>query len=154
MIRHVRPKAACTGCYKRVQASAPERPIARGIAGPGLLAQVMLSKYCDHLPLYRQSQIYARDGVDLPRSILADWVCETSHLLAPWSKPSGVIPCQEKPCMRMIPQSRSCHLARDGQRLGGCGPMFVMNGLPKAMRRRRSGLPIHPTVKGSALADT
>lgn len=83
VIRHVRPKAACTGCHKLVQASAPERPIARGLAGPGLLAQVMVSKYCDHLPLYRQSQIYARDGVDLPRSTLADWVRETSHLLSP-----------------------------------------------------------------------
>ena len=83
VIRHVRPKAACTGCQKLVQVSAPERPIARGLAGPGLLAQVMVSKYCDHLPLYRQSQIYARDGVDLPRSTLADWVRETSHLLSP-----------------------------------------------------------------------
>ena len=83
VIRHVRPKAACTGCHKLVQASAPERPIARGMAGSGLLAQVMVSKYCDHLPLYRQSQIYARDGVDLPRSTLADWVRDTSHLLSP-----------------------------------------------------------------------
>jgi len=83
VIRHVRPKQACTGCHSLVQASAPERPIARGLAGPGLLAQVMVSKYCDHLPLYRQSQIYARDGVDLPRSTLADWVRETSNLLSP-----------------------------------------------------------------------
>ena len=83
VIRHVRPKAACTSCHKLIQACAPERPIARGLAGPGLLAQVMVSKYCDHLPLYRQSQIYARDGVDLPRSTLADWVRETSHLLSP-----------------------------------------------------------------------
>jgi transposase len=83
VIRHVRPKAACTGCHKLVQASAPERSIARSLAGPGLLAQVMVSKYCDYLPLYRQSQIYARDGVDLPRSTLADWVRETSRLLSP-----------------------------------------------------------------------
>ncbi|MGB7933576.1 MAG: IS66 family transposase, partial [Gammaproteobacteria bacterium] len=83
VIHHVRPKQACTACHKLVQASASERPIARGLAGPGLLAQVMVSKYCDHLPLYRQSQIYARDGVDLPRSTLADWVRETSKLLSP-----------------------------------------------------------------------
>jgi len=83
VIRHVRPKQACTVCHTLVQASAPERPIARGLAGPGLLAQVMVSKYCDHLPLYRQSQIYARDGVELPRSTLAGWVRETSHLLSP-----------------------------------------------------------------------
>lgn len=84
VIRHVRPKMACTaGCDCLIQASAPDKPIARGIAGPGLLAQVMISKYCDHLPLYRQSQIYAREGVDLPRSTLTDWVCQTSQLLSP-----------------------------------------------------------------------
>jgi len=83
VIRHVRPKLACKGCDKLIQASAPERPIARGVAGPGLLAQVMVSKYCDHLPLYRQSEIYARDGVELPRSTLADWVGASSQLLSP-----------------------------------------------------------------------
>jgi hypothetical protein len=66
-----------------VQAEAPSRPIERGIAGPGLLAHVLVSKYCDHLPLYRQSEIYAREGVELERSTLADWVGGTSALLAP-----------------------------------------------------------------------
>jgi len=66
-----------------VQAAAPSRPIARGLAGPGLLAHVLVSKYADHLPLYRQSEIYAREGVDLERSTLADWVGGTSHLLKP-----------------------------------------------------------------------
>jgi transposase len=83
VIRHVRPKLACSGCDRLLQASAPERPIAKGMAGPALLAQVLVSKYCDHLPLYRQSQIYAREGVELPRSTLADWVREGSELLAP-----------------------------------------------------------------------
>ena len=54
-----------------VQAPAPERVIAGGLATPSLLAQVLISKYCDHTPLYRQSQIFARHGVDLPRSTLA-----------------------------------------------------------------------------------
>ena len=83
VIRHVRPKLACSGCDTLVQASAPDRPIAKGMAGPGLLAQVMVSKYCDHLPLYRQSQIYAREEVNLSRSTLADWVRGTSNLLTP-----------------------------------------------------------------------
>lgn len=83
VIRHVRPKLTCAGCRTVVQAAAPERPIVRGIAGPGLLAHVMVSKYCDHLPLYRQSQIYAREGVDLARSTLADWVADSSQLLSP-----------------------------------------------------------------------
>src|SRR5512135_1548458 len=83
VIRHVRPKLSCTKCDGIVQAEAPSRPIERGLAGPGLLAHVLVSKYCDHQPLYRQSEIYARQEVELERSTLADWVGEASHLLAP-----------------------------------------------------------------------
>jgi transposase len=83
VIRHVRPKFACSKCQSITQSPAPERPIARGLAGPGLLAHVLVSKYCDHLPLYRQSEIYARSGVELERSTLADWVGQCSALLTP-----------------------------------------------------------------------
>jgi transposase len=62
VIRHVRKKLVCIRCDRIVQAMAPSRPIERGIAGPGLLAHVLVSKYCDHLPLYRQSEIYGRNG--------------------------------------------------------------------------------------------
>lgn len=74
VIRIVRPKYGCRSCQHISQAPAPERPIARGLATPGLLAQVLVAKYCDHLPLYRQSKIFARHGVDLERSTLAGWV--------------------------------------------------------------------------------
>jgi transposase len=83
VIRHVRPKLSCTGCDAIVQASAPSRPIERGQAGPGLLAHVITSKYCDHLPLYRQHAMYARDGVEIEPSTLADWVGAASRLVAP-----------------------------------------------------------------------
>ena len=83
VIRQVRPKLACACCDKIVQAEAPSRPIARGLAGPGLLAHVLVSKYCDHLPLYRQEEIYAREGIELDRSTLADWVGGTSEVLVP-----------------------------------------------------------------------
>jgi transposase len=83
VLRQVRPKLACACCERIVQAEAPSRPIARGVAGPGLLAHVLVAKYCDHLPLYRQSEIYGREGVELERSTLADWVGGTSALLAP-----------------------------------------------------------------------
>jgi transposase len=83
VIRQVRSKLACVCCDKIVQAEAPSRPIERGVAGPGLLAHVLVSKYCDHLPLYRQSEIYAREGVELDRSTLADWVGGTSRLVEP-----------------------------------------------------------------------
>lgn len=83
VIRHVRPKFSCVRCQRLIQAPAPTRPIARGLAGPGLLAHVLVSKYVDHLPLYRQSEIYAREGVDFDRSTLADWVGQSSALLSP-----------------------------------------------------------------------
>jgi transposase len=83
VIRHVRPKFSCTGCDRVVEAPAPSRPIERGLAGPGLLAHVIVSKFSDHLPLYRQSEIYARQGVEISRSTLAGWVGGASDLLGP-----------------------------------------------------------------------
>ncbi|HEY6254730.1 MAG TPA: IS66 family transposase [Xanthobacteraceae bacterium] len=74
VIRIRRPKYGCRACATVHQAPAPERPIAGGLATPALLAQVLVSKYCDHTPLYRQSQIFARHGVELDRSTLAGWV--------------------------------------------------------------------------------
>jgi len=83
VIRTVRPKLSCAGCSRVLQAPAPNRPIDRGLAGPGLLAHVLVSKYADHLPLYRQAEIYAREGVELERSTLADWVGGVSRMLQP-----------------------------------------------------------------------
>lgn len=83
VIRHVRPKLSCRKCETIVQAPMPSLPIERGRPGPGLLAHVLVAKYADHLPLYRQSGIYAREGVDLERSTLADWVGRSAALLEP-----------------------------------------------------------------------
>jgi transposase len=83
VIRIVRPKLNCTRCDCIIQEPAPHRPIARGLAGPGLLAHVLVSKYADHLPLYRQSEIYERLGIDLERSTLADWVGGASRAVEP-----------------------------------------------------------------------
>ena len=83
VIRTVRPKLSCACCSRIVQEPAPHRPIDKGLAGPGLLAHVLVSKYADHQPLYRQSEIYARSGIDLDRSTLADWVGGASRTLRP-----------------------------------------------------------------------
>jgi transposase len=83
VIRHVRPKYACKACDAITQAPAPAMPTPRGRATPATLAHLLVSKYCDHLPLYRQSEIYARDGVDLDRSTLSDWVGQATWLLQP-----------------------------------------------------------------------
>jgi len=81
---HVRPKYACKGCQQGVvQAPMPPRPIEKGIPGPGLLAHVLVSKYVDHQPLYRQSGIFKRFGIDLARSTLCDWVAVCVEELEP-----------------------------------------------------------------------
>ncbi len=87
--RIVRPRKACSDCEAIVQSPLPSRPIERGRPGPGLLAHVLVSKYADHLPLYRQSQIYAREGIDLDRSTMADWVGRSTALLAPLADAIG-----------------------------------------------------------------
>jgi transposase len=74
LVQIVRPKLSCRDCETIVQAPLPSFPIERGRPGPGLLAHVIVSKYADGLPLYRQSDIYARQNIDLDRSTMADWV--------------------------------------------------------------------------------
>ena len=83
VIRHVRPKLACVACEAIFQVPAPSRPIARGVAGPALLANVLVSKYCDHIPLHRLGRIYGRDCVDIDRSTMAGWVGQSEKLFDP-----------------------------------------------------------------------
>jgi transposase len=83
VVRHVREAFSCRLCETVVQAPAPNHTIARGRAGPGLLAHIIVSKFDDHLPLYRQAEIYARDGVDLETSTLSGWVGAAATALAP-----------------------------------------------------------------------
>jgi transposase len=79
-----RPKYGCRACENVVvQASAPARLIEGGLPTEATVAQVLVSKYADHLPLYRQAQIYARQGIELDRSTLADWVGHAAFLLRP-----------------------------------------------------------------------
>jgi len=81
---HARFKYACKACEETVVLAAmPDQPICKGLPGPGLLAHVLVSKYDDHLPLYRQAEIYARQGVDLDRSTLCGWVRDSATLLEP-----------------------------------------------------------------------
>jgi transposase len=83
VVQHVREKLVCRACEAITQPPAPSHPIARGRAGPGLLAEVLSAKYGAHLPLHRQSAIYAREGVELDVSTLADWVGAAAATLAP-----------------------------------------------------------------------
>jgi transposase len=79
--RIIRPRLACTCCDKIVQSEMPSRPLPKSYVGPALMAHILTCKYGDHLPLYRQSQIFARLGIDLNRSLLANWVGRCTRLL-------------------------------------------------------------------------
>src|SRR5437588_1346294 len=83
VIRHIREKLSCRSCDTVVAAPAPDHAIARGRAGAGLLAHIVVSKYDDHLPLFRQAEIFAREGVNLETSTLSGWVGATAAALQP-----------------------------------------------------------------------
>jgi transposase len=83
VVQQVREKFSCRACEVISQPPAPSHPIARGRAGPKLLAHILFSEYGLHLPLNRQSALYARGGIDLDVSTLADWVGAASATLMP-----------------------------------------------------------------------
>ncbi|WP_022727558.1 IS66 family transposase [Fodinicurvata sediminis] len=83
VIEIARLKKSCRCCEKVVQPEAPSRPIPRSMAGPGLLAHILVSKFDDHLPLYRQTEILARQGAEIPRSTLVDWCGQSMAVVAP-----------------------------------------------------------------------
>ncbi len=81
--RHVRPACSCAKCETMMQAPMPELPIPRGMVDASFLAHIAVAKFCDHLPLYRQVEIYARSGLDLDRGQLAEWLGHVAWLLRP-----------------------------------------------------------------------
>ena len=83
VIQTIRPRCACINCEKVIQAAPNWGPIDKCKAGPGLLAHIIVQKYCNHLPLYRQSQIMQRDGIEISRSTMASWVGQCSNALEP-----------------------------------------------------------------------
>lgn len=83
VVETARLRKSCRLCERVVQPPAPTRPVARGMAGPGLLAHILVSKYDDHLPLYRQGEIFARMGARIPRSTLIDWCGQAVATLRP-----------------------------------------------------------------------
>lgn len=83
VVQIARPKKSCRRCERMVQVPAPSRPIPGSMAGAGLLAHILVSKFDDHLPLYRQHEIFARMGADIPDSTLVDWCGRAMRVLAP-----------------------------------------------------------------------
>ena len=119
VIRHVRPRYACRVCEAVFQAPAPDLPIERGRPGPGLIAHVAVSKYCDGLPLFRQSVILAREGVEIDRVTLADWIGRAAWWLAPLARLIGttvmtqpVLHTDDTPIRTLAPGTGKTRLAR------------------------------------------
>jgi transposase len=84
VIEHIRPKYACPDCAAHVViADRLPEPIEKGLPGPGLMAHVITNKYADHLPLYRQEGILLRQGVEISRSTMCDWMATAAELLSP-----------------------------------------------------------------------
>jgi transposase len=139
VIQHVREKFSCRSCETIAQTPAPSHPIARGRAGPMLLAHILFCKYGLHLPLNRQSTTYAREGVDLDVSTLADWVGASSATLMPLVDAIRAhvfaaerIHADDTPC-------RCWRRASAGR--AGCGPTCATTArLPGPRRRRRSSI--------------
>ncbi len=95
--RHIRGKWACAACETLVQAPVPAHIIDKGIPTAGLLAQVLVAKYQDHLPLYRQEGIFGRAGLAIPQSTLAQWVARAACICSRWSMRSRPT-CWRTPC--------------------------------------------------------
>ena len=119
VIRHVRPKYVCRLCEKIFQAPAPELPIEKGRPGPGLLAHIAVSKYCDGLPLYRQSVILSREGVDIDRATMAEWMGHVAWWVLPLATLIGravmaqpVIWTDDTPIRTLAPGTGKTHLSR------------------------------------------
>ena len=83
VIETARPKKSCRRCEKITQIPAPSGPIPRSMAGPGLLVHILVFKFDDHLPLYRQNEIFARMGAEIPASTLVDWCGQGVRVLSP-----------------------------------------------------------------------
>ena len=139
VIETQRPKQACCRCDHIVQAPVPSKPIARSYAGAGLLAHVVTGKYADHLPLYRQSEIYRRQGVELSRATLGRWTGAVAELLEPLYDVLRQYVLMPVKSMLMISPSRSRSRAAVKPGQPGCGSTSVMTVTPVHRCPRRSG---------------
>lgn len=110
VIRYIRPIWACRACQQIAQAPAPDLPILKGYAGPGLISWIAISKYCDGLPLYRLSGMLAREGIEIERAVMADWMGHVAwwidplvELIAAHVMSAGVIHADDTPIKVLAP---------------------------------------------------
>lgn len=138
VVQHVRPKLSCRACQSITQAPAPHRPIARSHASAELLSHIMVGKYLDHLPLYRQREIFARQGLRISDSTMGDWVGGVHSLLEPLLDElkkhvfaAAKLHADDTPIRVLAPGSGKTRIARlwvyarDDRPSGGPGPPAV-----------------------------
>ena len=143
VIDHIQPVFACPCCQGGVTvAPKPAQPIEKGLPGPGLLAQVVVSKYCDHLPLYRQESIFERHGIELSRKTMCDWVRAAAHILEPLVAAmkerileSKVIHTDDTPVTVREPGKSGTHQGRFWVYLGDCHHPYVVYDYTPSRRR-------------------
>ena len=136
VLRIRRPKYACRSCGTAHQAAAPERAIAKGMATPKLLAQVLTAKFCDHLPLYRQAQIFARHGVPMQRSTLSNWVGGACWWLEPLHERLLKMSSLRRSFLRTTLRSASLIPAAAARKPADCGLMRGTTGHGAGLIRR------------------
>jgi transposase len=148
VIRTIRRKKACGRCVCIVQPPAPSRPIERGVAAPGLLARILVAKYADHQPLYRQSATtHARASSWIAPAWLVGWA-HAEH----WSLHSSMLYVATcSPAARLTPTTRRCRYLPRAMAIPkphDCGPMCAMTATLDRWIREPSGLPAHPLGRG------
>lgn len=143
-LRHVRPKLSCAHCAKIVQLPAPSRPIERGLPTPSLLAHVLMSKFGDHQPLYRQSVIFRRSGLQVERATLAGWVASSAALVEPLVDALGAMCCSPARCTPTIRRCRCSIRGAVERRRADYGRTCAMIGRPDHAHRRRCGTASRP----------
>jgi transposase len=147
-----RPKYACRTCEDLVvQASAPARLIEGGLPTEATIAQVLVSKYADHLPLYRQAQIYARQGVNLDRSTLADWVGRAAFLLRPVHQR---LLDRLKASSKLFADETTAPVLDPGRGRTKTGQLFAYVSLKFDARRQTGGCPRRIELGRVAVADS
>ena len=111
VIRYIRPIYACRACEMVTQAPAPDLPILKGRVGPGLISYIAIAKYCDGLPLYRLSKMFAREGVEIERMVMVDWmghlawwIDPIAEMIAAHVMAAGVIHADDTPIKVLAPR--------------------------------------------------
>jgi transposase len=174
VVRHIRPAYSCRKCEAMAQKPMPSLPIPRAQAGAGLLAHVLIAKFCDHLPLYRQAEIYSRRNLverlvpghflELPAASVTAWTSTAPRSRAGLARPLGWLNRSQSGlaatswrAASFMPMTRPCRFLRPAtarRRKAGSGSTFATSVRTPARRRRRCSIATRRIARASAAAAT